>query len=70
MYVCICNQITDKQIRSAIGGGATSLQMLQDELGVASQCGGCSEYALSLLQDGQAHQRIDESLFYSPASHA
>lgn len=67
MYVCICNGITDKQIRAAASRGVSSLQELRDELGVASQCGGCSDYALSLLTDGQARQMVDESLYYAPA---
>ncbi|MDP5070167.1 MAG: bacterioferritin-associated ferredoxin [Congregibacter sp.] len=70
MYVCICNRITDKQIRSAIAEGANSLQSLRDELGVASQCGGCSDFALSLLNDSSTPRPIDDSLFYSPASMA
>jgi bacterioferritin-associated ferredoxin len=67
MYVCICNGITDKQIRAAIAGGANSLQCLRDELGVASQCGGCSDYAMSLLEDGYPRHSTQESLLYSPA---
>lgn len=67
MYVCICNGITDKQIRAAVSRGVNSLQELRDELGVASQCGGCSEFAVSLIEDGQARQIMDESMFFSPA---
>ena len=36
MYVCICNGITDKQIRAAVAEGATSLEQLEARLGVAS----------------------------------
>jgi bacterioferritin-associated ferredoxin len=67
MYVCICNGITDKQIKTAIAGGATSLQCLRDELGVASQCGGCSDYAMSLLEDSRPRHSPEESLLYAPA---
>ncbi|GAB5415074.1 MAG: bacterioferritin-associated ferredoxin [Congregibacter sp.] len=67
MYVCICNGITDKQIRKAVSSGASSLQELRDQLGVASQCGSCSDHAMMLLEDGQVRQTLDESLFYSPA---
>ncbi len=67
MYVCICNGITDKQIRQAVAGGATSLEELHDELGVASQCGSCSEHALSLINELQVGQNADDSLFYALA---
>lgn len=49
MYVCLCNGITDKQIRAAIDRGARSITHLQDELGVATQCGSCLEAALSMM---------------------
>jgi bacterioferritin-associated ferredoxin len=67
MYVCICNGITDKQISAAVASGASSLQELRDQLGVASQCGNCSDFAMSLLEESRPAPMFDESLFYSPA---
>lgn len=68
MYICICNGITDKQIRRAIASGAKSVQCLRDELGVASQCGGCLDHALQLLEGGDTlEQTASSDLFYSPA---
>lgn len=68
MYICLCNGITDKQIRRAIAGGAKSLQCLRDELGVASQCGGCMDHALQLLDGVETRDLcVDDDLFYSPA---
>jgi bacterioferritin-associated ferredoxin len=67
MYVCICNGITDKQIRAAAARGVGSLQELQEELGVGSQCGGCADYALSLLQEPGTRPLHDESLFHAAA---
>jgi bacterioferritin-associated ferredoxin len=67
MYVCICNGITDRQIREAVAGGATSLEELHDELGVASQCGSCGEHALSLIHEFRPAQNLDENLFYAVA---
>ena len=49
MYVCLCNAITDKQIRAAAESGATDLWSLQRELGVASGCGACRESASAIL---------------------
>lgn len=67
MYVCICNGITDTQIRKAVAGGATSLEDLHDELGVASQCGSCSDHALGLINELQIGQNQDDGLFYALA---
>jgi bacterioferritin-associated ferredoxin len=51
MYVCICNAITDKQIRNAAKSGATDLRKLQAELGVATGCGSCMETASEILAE-------------------
>lgn len=49
MYICICNAITDSQIKEAVANGATSLADLQFDLGVAINCGRCAESAIELL---------------------
>lgn len=49
MFVCICNAITDHQIKETIAAGANSLSDLKDQLGVATCCGCCTELATSLL---------------------
>lgn len=49
MYICICNAITDSQIKEAVANGATTLADLQFDLGVATNCGRCAESAMSLL---------------------
>lgn len=50
MYVCICNQVTDRDIREAVETeGARSLQDLQGCLGVATCCGCCAPCAREVL---------------------
>ncbi|NIL93159.1 MAG: (2Fe-2S)-binding protein [Woeseiaceae bacterium] len=51
MYVCICNAITDRQIRDAARSGASSLWKLQKDLGVASNCGKCREVAMQIVRE-------------------
>jgi bacterioferritin-associated ferredoxin len=51
MYICLCNAITESQIRNAAEGGTTDLWRLQTELGVASGCGTCREAASSILRE-------------------
>lgn len=65
MYVCICNGITDKQIRAAVAEGVTSLQQLEEKLGVGSQCGSCAEHALSLIAPLGETAPPDPKLFYA-----
>ena len=51
MYVCLCNAVTDRDIRSAVAGGCRSIRELQQELGVATQCGRCASHARELLSE-------------------
>ena len=67
MYVCICNAITDKQIRQAAESGVRDLWQLQSELGVASGCGGCKEHASELLSEYREADRRAEPIVYLPA---
>ena len=66
MYVCICNAITDKQIRAAAEDGATDLWRLQRKLGVASGCGSCKEAASEILAEYRRRPAPQPQL-YRPA---
>lgn len=59
MYVCLCNAITDKAIREAVGEGAGNMRELRKALGVASQCGKCTQVAQQIVDE----TIIDNSLF-------
>ena len=50
MYVCICNNVTEKDIKRAVQGGACSMSCLQEELAVATCCGQCHSAAKSCLE--------------------
>ena len=54
MIVCVCRRVTDHQIRQAAAEGAVSLECLQFELGVATQCGRCADCASHVLCDARA----------------
>ena len=41
MYICICNQITDSQLREEIDRGNETVHALRENLGVTNQCGKC-----------------------------
>ena len=43
MYVCVCNAITEEQLRRAIADGARTLDDLREALGLGDQCGKCLE---------------------------
>lgn len=51
MYVCICNAVTDSDIRDAVDNGARDLWGLQSVLGVAAGCGSCKQHAMEVLSE-------------------
>lgn len=59
MYVCLCNAITDRQIKATIAAGASSLTDLKAQLGVATCCGCCAELASSFLNHSNQNQIIN-----------
>lgn len=60
MYVCLCNAITDKEIRDAVREeGIGNLRELKDSLSIANQCGKCAQVAQRIIDA----TILDESLF-------
>lgn len=51
MYVCICRQITDGQIRERCREGRCSLPEICAELGIASECGKCAGHARMIVTE-------------------
>jgi len=50
MYVCICNNVTQTDIKKAVENGARTLECLARRLGVSTCCGQCQFYAFACLE--------------------
>ena len=51
MYVCICNGVTDHQIREAAANGCRSVAELTMRTGCGATCGSCLGMASELLEE-------------------
>jgi bacterioferritin-associated ferredoxin len=51
MYVCVCNAVTDREIRDAAKLGARTLEDLSATLGVATCCRSCADCARDVLAE-------------------
>jgi bacterioferritin-associated ferredoxin len=51
MIVCVCNNISDREIRQAVDLGITSIAALREELGLGTDCGKCISYAREVLHE-------------------
>jgi bacterioferritin-associated ferredoxin len=60
MIVCVCRRISDHQIRRAVREGAQTLECLQFELGVATQCGRCAECACQVMREAKQQLVAEE----------
>ncbi|MBK9130069.1 MAG: (2Fe-2S)-binding protein [Gammaproteobacteria bacterium] len=62
MYICVCNAVTDRDIREAAGRGICSMEALGDQLKVATCCGRCLDHAnkvlMQALTDGSGNPRL------------
>ncbi len=51
MYICICNAVTERDIRFAVESGCDSFRQIRSELGVASNCGQCKQDACRVIRE-------------------
>lgn len=57
MYICLCNAITESQVRACAREGACSLTDLECRLGVGAGCGRCRPAATELLDESRSAPR-------------
>lgn len=55
MYVCICHDVKDTQIKTALTQGVDSMDALQDALSVGTCCGCCVPMVQDLLDEHHAN---------------
>ncbi|MCX7672619.1 MAG: (2Fe-2S)-binding protein [Thiobacillaceae bacterium] len=51
MYVCICQSVTERQVREAARQGLRTVKALKERLGVASECARCARCAHEILRE-------------------
>ena len=54
MYICICNAITERDVRECVRKGCCSMDELSVELGVGTGCGRCRPTASEILNESQS----------------
>ena len=68
MIVCVCNAISEQEIKDWVELGGSSMSELSDDLGLGTYCGSCRDCARQIVTDSvQArlpdaiHQLQDEA---------
>jgi|19_taG_2_1085344.scaffolds.fasta_scaffold178806_1 bacterioferritin-associated ferredoxin len=57
MYVCICQQVTDHDIREYCESNNASLSQMRKDLGLGSDCGRCAKLARQIM-----HETMDQMM--------
>lgn len=61
MYVCICRNVTERQVREAVvQHGVCNLRTLRKRMDACSQCGKCAPDVKNLIQDTVAESAMLE----------
>jgi bacterioferritin-associated ferredoxin len=62
VYVCVCNGVTDHEIRQAVAAGCGSMTELTMRTGCGASCGSCVDTAVGLLEEETAARTIRQAL--------
>jgi bacterioferritin-associated ferredoxin len=70
MIVCVCNAVSDRDVRREIEAGASCLEDLTERLGVANCCGACAQCAEQLLLESPLlapkRSSLPDELLFAP----
>ena len=67
MYVCICNGVTDNDIRQAAEAGCRTMSELTMRTGAGASCGSCVELATQVLTEARAGRELPLPIFQQAA---
>jgi bacterioferritin-associated ferredoxin len=51
MIVCVCNRLTENEVRGAAKAGARTPEVAYEKLGCEPQCGCCLDYAQEIIDE-------------------
>ncbi|TBU71401.1 (2Fe-2S)-binding protein [Pseudomonas daroniae] len=68
MYVCLCEGVTDGQIREAIYEGCCSYREVRETLSVASQCGKCACLAKQVVRQTLGEMQQSQAVMAYPGN--
>jgi bacterioferritin-associated ferredoxin len=50
MIICVCNRVSDHDIKQAVFEGCCSIRQLQEQTGLGTQCGRCYEAGAEVFE--------------------
>ena len=65
MFVCLCKNVSDRQLKQAVEDGADSWRAVRLKTECATQCGKCACTAKGIVDDALARKYADLGLGYA-----
>ena len=62
MYVCICNAVTEDDVRSCVAAGAGSTKAVRAAFGMRPGCGTCTRRLCALVSQGRTAADLTDAL--------
>ncbi|MGH3390152.1 MAG: (2Fe-2S)-binding protein [Actinomadura sp.] len=62
MYVCICNAVTEDDVRSCVAAGAGSAKEVRAAFGMQPGCGTCTKRLCGLVSQGRSAVELATAL--------
>ena len=62
MYVCICNAVTEDDVRSCVAAGAGSAKEVRAAFGMRPGCGTCTRRLCGLVSQGRTATELASAL--------
>jgi bacterioferritin-associated ferredoxin len=62
MYVCLCNRVTDRQVRAQAACGDCTLGAVHHSLGISPKCGKCLPMMRDIVREHKAQSASASSV--------
>jgi bacterioferritin-associated ferredoxin len=66
MYICLCEPVTDRDIRTAVQTGCRNLREVAGQLGCCRDCGRCVRAAKEVIDIERAGLRANAAATHTP----
>ena len=66
MLVCHCNGVSDRTIRKAVRGGASTARQVARACGAGACCGGCTDAVREIIHTESSSERDSDALLTAP----
>lgn len=67
MIVCVCHNVSENEIKTAIKAGSNNMHLLRENLGIGSDCGKCKSCTKKILREcipSEEHKKISHAITF------